>query len=111
MNTVNKTIVVICFSLVAVFANANNKPNSIKSETEQIQSYLGKLEFNKVITSSVNVKISFMINDANEMVITSTNSDNLDALIKSGLNYKQINVNTLERNTVYIIPVRVVLKN
>jgi hypothetical protein len=111
MNTVNKTIAAICFSLVAIFANANNKPTSIKSETEQIQSYLEKLEFNKVISASTDVKISFTINDRNEMVILSTNQENLDALIKTGLNYKQIDVSKLERNTTYIMPVHVDLKN
>ncbi len=111
MKTINKTIVAICLSLVAVFANANNKPTLIKSEIAQIQSYLEKLEFNKVISVSTDVKISFTINDRNEMVILSTNQESLDALIKTGLNYKQIDVSKLERNTTYIMPVHVDLKN
>jgi hypothetical protein len=111
MNTVNKTIVAICLSLVAVFANANNKPSNTKSETEQIQSYLEKLEFNKVISTSTDVKISFLINDRNEMVVLSTNQSDLDLLIKAGLNYKQIDVSKLDRNTTYIMPVHVNLKN
>jgi hypothetical protein len=111
MKTINNTIVAICLSFIAVFANANNKPSNTKSETEQIQTYLEKLEFNKVIKVSTDVKISFMINDRNEMVVLSTNQSDLDLLIKAGLNYKQIDVNKLERNTTYIMPVHVDLKN
>jgi hypothetical protein len=111
MKTLTKTIVAICFSLVAVFTKASIKPVAVKSEAQQIQSYLEKLEFNKVINTSMDVKISFTINDRNEMVILSTSQEDLDALLKQGLNYKLIDVSQLERNTTYTLPVHVNLKN
>jgi hypothetical protein len=111
MKTTKNIIVTAAFALIAAFSFANNKPLAVKSENAQIQSYLEKLEFNKVVKSTADVNIHFMINDMNEIVVMNTTNENLDAIIKSGLNYKQVNVTNLERNVLYIMPVLVVVKN
>ncbi len=111
MKTISHIIVTVCLSAFTFLANANNRPVNVKSESDQIKSYLGKLEFKSLVQNTSEVKISFFINDKNEIIITSTNNTKLDAIIKSGLNHKKIDVSLLERNKAYIIPVHVTLRN
>jgi hypothetical protein len=111
MKTTKNLIVAVCLTLIATLSFAGTKPVIKKTENQQIQSYLEKLEFNKVIVDATNVNIHFMINDASEIVVIATTNDKLDELIKSGLNYKSIDVSNLQRNTLYIMPVKVVIKN
>jgi hypothetical protein len=111
MKTTKNLIAAICLTLVASFTFASTKPTAKKSENTQIQNYLEKLEFNKVVKEAATLDIHFMINDANEIVVVSTTNPALDEIIKSGLNYKTLEVYNLERNSLYIIPVRVEVKN
>jgi hypothetical protein len=111
MKTIKLIIVSLCLSLVVNGLLANTKPNLIKNETEQIKSYLKKAEFNRVITSNRDVNIQFTINNMNEIVVNCTSDADLDALIKSSLNYKSIQLSTLERNTTYTMPVHILLRN
>jgi ATP:corrinoid adenosyltransferase len=111
MKTTKNLIVAVCLTLVASFTIASSKPTIKKSENTQIQNYLEKLEFNKVIKDEATLNIHFMINDANEIVVVSTTNPALDEIIKTGLNYKTLDVSNLEHNSLYIMPVRVVVKN
>ena len=45
------------------------------------------------------------VNAQNEVIVVSTNNKDLDAIVKSTLNYKKIAVNELEYNKVYTVPV------
>jgi hypothetical protein len=110
MKTMKLTIVSLLLSLCVNGLFANTKPSIVKSETEQIKTYLEKMEFNKVITGNKDISIQFTINDRNEIIISSTSDTDLDAMIKAGLNYKPIQLSTLERNATYTIPVHVVLQ-
>ncbi len=84
---------------------------NIKSNTEaiQIQSILSKIDFKRYTLLPSTFNVSFMINGKNELLIVSTNNRELDEVIKSNLNYKQIAVETLEYHKVYTIPVRLML--
>ncbi len=77
------------------------------SETEQIQSILRKIDFERFADLPATVKVSFMINGKNELIVVNTNNKNLDALIKSAMNYKQIAVTDLEYGKIYTIPVKI----
>ncbi len=111
MKTSRKFILAVCLSLVTAFTYANNKPLAVKSENAQIKNYLEKIDFNKVLQASTTLNIDFMINDANEIIVLGTNKENLNAIIKTGLNHKTIDVTNLKRNSLYIIPVLVTIKN
>lgn len=77
------------------------------SETEQIHSILRKIDFERFAELPANVKVSFMINGKNELIVVNTNNKNLDGLIKSAMNYKQIAVTGLEYGKIYTIPVKI----
>ncbi len=77
------------------------------SETEQIQTILRKIDFERFAELPTTVKVSFMINGKNELIVVNTNNRNLDGLIKSAMNYKQIAVTDLEYGKIYTIPVKI----
>jgi hypothetical protein len=115
MKKINHFIVAVCFSAMAVLTNANNdkhpKLAAQKSETAQIQTYLDNLDYRKFIPASTDLQISFIVSDAKEIVVVSTNNLELDDFIKSNLNYKSIETNKLERNTTYTVQVHIVIKD
>ncbi len=77
------------------------------SETEQIHSILRAIDFEHFAELPTTVKVSFMINGKNELIVVNTNNRNLDGLIKSAMNYKQIAVTDLEYGKIYTIPVKI----
>jgi hypothetical protein len=114
MKRMNNFIVTICFSVMAVFSSANNKHqqnSTVKSETSQIQAYLDKLDYGKLIPASTDLQVNFIVSDAKEIMVVSTNNLELDAFIKTNLNYKPIETNKLERNTTYTVFVHIVIPN
>jgi hypothetical protein len=115
MKKVKHAIVAICFITMALLTNANNDKRpplaAQKSETVQIQSYLDNLDYRKFIPASTDLQINFLVSDAKEIVVVSTNNLELDAFIKSNLNYKSLETNKLERNTTYTINVHIIVKD
>jgi hypothetical protein len=113
MKKINRFIVAVCFSAFAVLTNANNDKqcSAIKSETTQIQAYLDNLDYRKLIPASTDLQINFIVSDAKEIVVVSTNNLELDAFIKANLNYKSIETSKLERNTTYTVQVHIVIKD
>lgn len=59
----------------------------------------------KDFSSDTKVYITFMLNTKNEVMVMSTNSDGLDGVIKSTLNYHIISSVDLEQGKVYTLPV------
>ncbi len=111
MKTTKKILASICFAMIVSMGISSTKPELKKTESVQIQNYLEKLEFNKLLKKEAKVEINFMINKVNEIIIISTNNPELDEIIKSGLNYKFIDVSNLEYNKEYTLPVLVIVKN
>jgi hypothetical protein len=113
MKKAKQFIVAICFSAMAVLTSANNDKqcSAIKSETTQIQTYLDNLDYRKFIPASTDLQINFIVSDAKEIVVVSTNNIELDAFIKANLNYKSLETSKLERNTTYTVLVHIVIKD
>lgn len=105
MKSVKNLLAVVCFALAANFVNAAELTNIKKPESAQIQSILKTIDFQNFIENETKVSISFFINAQNEIIVVSTNNKDLDAIVKSTLNYKKIAVNELEYNKVYTVPV------
>jgi hypothetical protein len=111
MKKTKKIFLTICCAFLASMMFANTKPELKKSETVQIQTYLEKLEFSKVLKVEAALEINFMINKMNEIIVVSTNHAELDEFIKAGLNYKKLEVSDLLYNKEYMLPVHIVVKN
>ena len=103
-------VVLIQITLVLLISHVPSFSGDILkniSETEQIQSILRKIDFERFADLPATVKVSFMINGKNELIVVNTNNKNLDGLIKSAMNYKQIAVTDLEYGKIYTIPVKI----
>ena len=56
------------------------------------------------------VTIQFTVNAENEVVILSTDNEELDGYLKSRLNYKQLDTENLVVNERYVLPLLVIKK-
>ncbi|MBK8626407.1 MAG: hypothetical protein IPN86_12840 [Saprospiraceae bacterium] len=86
-------------------ATAANVPNNNKPVGTQIQSLLKGIDYDKFVAKETKINITFFVNAQNEIIVVSTNNQNLDNVLKSTLNYKKVSMNELEYNKTYTIPV------
>ncbi|MFZ4800107.1 MAG: hypothetical protein ACOYMA_21635 [Bacteroidia bacterium] len=111
MNFTKNIILAFCLTILGISVYADTKPATKKAETTQIQSYLEKIDFKEFISKDTHLIIHFMINDYNEIIVLSTNNEDLDGYLKTSLNDKKIDISKLEYNKEYDLPVVIKLKN
>lgn len=82
---------------------AENKEGDV---TTQIAELLKNPEME--INEDIKAKVTFMVNEKKELVVINvdTKNENVDAYIKSRLNYKKLN--TLKTGEEWVLPVRIV---
>ena len=75
--------------------------------SKEIVSHLKKPQFH--LEKDVLVFVKFTLNDQNEMVVLSVDSESelIDSFIKNRLNYKKLNARSKKGSKNFIIPVRV----
>jgi hypothetical protein len=109
--TISKIIFAVAFSvLISSFAFAN--PNtglepteSTKTVTTKIKSIIQNLDIDLNQLESTTVKLKFIVNESDELVVLSTGDSDLDRTLKSALNYTEVNPSDIKYNKVYILPV------
>ncbi|WP_405606174.1 hypothetical protein [Polaribacter sp. Asnod1-A03] len=110
MKNIKSIITIFAISLSTVFsmnATENDKPESKELRTE-IVSFLGdniSIELEKSSTAEV----SFIINNNNEIVIISVDSDikELNSFIKTKLNYKKLDTKGTKKGEIYKMPLKI----
>lgn len=105
MRIVQSFLTVVFFALLTQVSTASDLPSNVKPVRTQIQSLLKGIEYDKFVNKETKFNLSFLINAQNEIMVVSTNNQNLDDVLKSTLNYKKISMNDLEYNKIYTIPV------
>ena len=110
MKKLQSIITILAISLSTIYsANATEvNPSKTKQLRTEIVSILGNkisVELNKPSTA----EISFLINNQNEIVIISVDSDvdELNTIIKGKLNYKKVHVKGTKKGEIYKIPLRI----
>ncbi len=100
--------VFVAFISTSVFST-NEKPVKKEEVRTKIVQLLGNPNF--VVNQDVKTSIDFLINKSGEIVILNIDCDLIEVCnyVKSRLNYKTVNKNSLKINTVYTIPL--VIKN
>ncbi len=90
-----------------VFANDTNP---VKTTPENVTSQIAELLKNPEmdVEKDMMAKVTFMVNDNKELVVINvdTKNENLDAFIKSRLNYKKLDALTTGKE--WVVPVRFV---
>jgi hypothetical protein len=113
MRNLKSIITILAISLSTIYAvNATEvNPSKTKELRTEIVSFLGSyisIELNETSTA----EISFIINNQNEIVIISVDSNinKLNAFIKSKLNYKKVDVRGIIKGEIYKIPLTINIK-
>ena len=92
--------IALCFT--TSFANPIFKANT--DLQEKVKKVLNNFDFDDM--EGQTLKIRFMLNDKDEIIVVSTNDKNLDDRIKTALNYTKIDRENLRHFEVYVLPVR-----
>ena len=71
---------------------------------KEIKSLIQKIDFDITDLDQKTVRVHFMVNTANEIVVLRTDNDSVDKTLKFGLNYRELENRDLEVNRVYILP-------
>jgi hypothetical protein len=100
----------IAFIAIVFTANANSSADPFTKDVRvEIKELIKDLNLSSILSDGENVvKINFMLNTDNEIIVLSTSDKSLDNVLKSNLNYKKIRSSELEQNKVYSIPVRLI---
>lgn len=91
------------FSLIA--SSDLYEPTSNSTAVEEIKALIKDISFDLSALDAETVKVQFMINADDEIIILQTNDKRVDRKIKNHMNYARIKNNDLEINKIYIIPV------
>ena len=92
------------FALVLGTASANSNPETSTARNE-IKTLIQKADLASNLKNDVTVNVTFMVNAKNEIIIMSTDQENLDRSIKSTLNYKKLKSSDMKVNVTYTLPV------
>ena len=92
------------FALILGTASANTNPENTTARKE-IKTLIQKSNLAADIQKDMTVHVTFMVNEKNEIIVTSTDQENLDSTIKSTLNYKKLESTDMLVNKTYTLPV------
>lgn len=110
MNFTKNILLALFLTIFGFSTYADTKPETKKTESTQIQNYLEHVNFKEFISKDTKIIIHFTINDYNELVILSTNNEDLDGYIKNSLNDKKIELSKLQYNKEYDLPLVIKFK-
>jgi hypothetical protein len=77
-----------------------------KSITVEISDLIKDIDFTHMGITNESVKLKFMVNENNELIVLSTNNEKLDSKLKSNLNYRKINADNVDAYQIYIVPIK-----
>ncbi|WP_299665338.1 hypothetical protein [uncultured Polaribacter sp.] len=116
MKNLKTIIAVIAISLSTVFSVSATDPKpkdskETKTLRKEMSSFIGKnipIELKK----TTKVEVSFIINNSNEIVVVSINSEvsKLNSFLKRKLNYKKIITKGIKRGEIYKMPLKINVK-
>ena len=112
MKNLKLIALVLAIGISSISFAAPTKTADPKSELrEQIVDILGDT-VNVLCENDVEAEVVFTLNNKSEIVIVSVNCENgnLDGYIKSKLNYKKVEVTSLNEGQIYRMPLKIVHK-
>lgn len=111
MRNLKSIIAILLFSFTITFsANASEKDPS--KVTTELRSEIVNILGNKIpleVDSSSSAEVSFMINNKNELVVISVDSNLtlFNVFVKEKLNYKKIATKGIQKGEIYKMPIKI----
>jgi len=108
---IKNAILCTAVALFASFSLSAHNPAGVdenktsSTAVEQIEALIQNINFDVTAMDEETIKVQFMINADDEIIVLQTDDQRVDWKIKSHLNYARIKNNDLEVNKIYIIPV------
>ena len=103
----NLFVLTLCAAFcLPVFASTNFNAEPTKTVTKEIKTLIEKLNFDFEKFDDQTVRVKFMVNEAGELIVISTNDSKLDKTLKGALNYKKIDASELIPYNPYIVPIK-----
>lgn len=103
------TVIAICLVTSLSANNTDNNPAKTNQKLRsEIVSILGS-QVPLVLTNSTEAQVSFIVNEKNELVVISVDSESseFNSFVKSKLNYKKINETGAKKGEIYKMPVKI----
>ena len=111
MKTIKNLVLVLAITFASVISASSNTANE---EPSALATEIGVLleSPNFKITNELLAKVTFVLNQDNEIVVLNVVTDNsqLEDYIKSRLNYSKLSKKVATRNKTYVVPVRLAVK-
>lgn len=114
MRNLKSIITIIAISLATTFSATANEKEPTKV-TEKLRTEIISILGNTVqleLKKTASAEISFMINNKNELVVVSVDSNVLEfqSIVKNKLNYKKLNFKGAKKGEIYRVPVKIKAK-
>lgn len=100
-------LIVVAFAATSFASVPTNYSSTDTKALTEIQSLVKKINFDFESLESQSIKVHFLVNTSNEIVVLKTSNDKLDRIVKANLNYKSLDNRDLEVNKVYILPITI----
>ena len=94
------------FAFASSLIANNSELTPSKDLAKKIQSELSRVDLDYTQLNGETLKIRFMINEKQEIIVLSTDSKNLDLTIKDALNYDKLESQELKPFEVYVVPIK-----
>lgn len=106
MNKIKSLITAFAFILIAssTFANDFNT-STLDDLRSEIAKHLQTMDLKNLSDDSATMKVKFVVNDQNEMIVLSVDNESFDDTIKARLNYKKLDTDNIVKNTVISVPI------
>ena len=107
MNTIKTLVLVTLITFSSQVSAFTIIPgDDIKTISQQIEKFLNNSEM--IIYDDIIVTIKFKLNENNEIIIISNDSDNYEItkFIKSNLNLKELSIDKKSNKSFYSVPIR-----
>ena len=95
----------MCAVTGSINTYANNpisNPNNIRLE---ILDLVSTIDLAEMEADSERVKVQFMVNNKNEIIVLNLSETQFENAIKTRLNYKKVDVEGIVKNKIYTLPV------
>ena len=100
----SKNLLLAAFTFVSL-ASTNASSDPTTSSVSEISSILQTTFSTIDVEDKAKLFVTFMLNDANEIIVLSTNTKKYDRVIKTSLNYKAIDATDLKKGEKYTLPI------
>ncbi len=100
----------IAVILPSIASTITNAPEASNTAIQQIEKKISQLDIDYSVYAGTEIRVKFMINESDELIILSTFDSELDQNIKYALNYNHISDSDLQAYKVYILPVKFAVK-